>query len=1520
MSIPHLSNGAAPVATHVEYRLKPIWMAAALKVAMTALGVLLGFGARAQDSSNTLAYDQFFQMAEPLQRQLYRSAPDEYVDPFSGTLRIVHTDLVLPGKAGLDLRLVRSYSSDHGYWWSIASTNASSFPALPDPTSDVSGEWQFHMGRIRNPNASGAPTGPCSSDYPVLQLPDGTFRAFYRTLASGTLVSRDFWFMQQHCTQMGGNGTCVWSPDGIRYEFSPSTESQYTYVWGTPPVTWWSATGVVDRFGNRISVQYEFADSSRAEVPHHRITSITDTYNRTVRFWYGSIPYSPNGTPSTTWRLLSVSFNGNTYSYNYDQYGLLISVAPPSGGAYGYAYHDPGDVNPTALKTITYPNGARVTYEYSIGTFYAGAYTLVQRPVLLSKSAADRDGKLSGAWSYSYSSPFFGPSKTVISRPDGLTDEYYMLGFGMVGSGSVYLAGMTAWITRASGQEVEGFEYSAFLQNHFLAFVPYSAPVYGACSSDTPYDQGVNTVVLSKHTLARNGRPTPYTTTLSNWDEYGHPQNVTEDGEDTRTTVRSYFSALLDTDWSIINLVGGLPASEHVCVGNDCFDNSWTYNGPHFSRDSETRAGITNAYTYDADGNLSSVVNALGETLGFSGYVDGHGTPTTINYNNLFSVSRTTSPEGWVLTETNGRNYTTAYTYDGGGRISTITPPGNNYVTSYNYAPDGSSATATLAPGPNQSSPQWSTTYYDGFGRVSGSCDSSAVSTLISYDAFGRISFSSYPFIQPCSQTPNSPLGVQVDYDGLSRISRVVNGSYYGKDICDAPDTCATTYSYGFQQVYRRFPGYVIASTVQNYSRSKDDSTTTITYSSSFGDPRESRPVTIFDGNDSMWSYDYDAHGGVTHVTAPLPSGNRTSTFDPVTRLLAASSDGPTGTTSFGRNAIGQVTTRLTPTRGVVYGFADPVTGQQDPLNRLLTINYAGGDTPATASLDDVTLHYDNANNVKDAGSADGGQYSYVYDELNRLVSQQWTAPGGAVFTTAYSYDAAGCLYQVAYPTGTVASMTCDSLNRVRSMSANGSVVVGDGIAYDPYGKPNAFTYGNGVSTAIVYDPHGRATSVTADGVVGLAYAYDGANNVTSLNNSAAPNSSRTMTYDKLNRLSTVTAPYMWGVAVYDYDALGNRTLASSGSYTVNYGYDPQTGLLAWSSDQAAPVSLAWSAAGRLAGSSDGSVYQYDYARRRVSRRNGSDTVLYHYDTAGRVISETLQDGSKLRDYFYLAGKLVAADGCLSTSPPGCSEREWYHTDPAGTVLARTDANGTVTAKLEYLPWGESWVSSGAAGARQFNGRLVDPVSGLIDYGARYYLPRLGRFISPDVAAPDPRNPQSFNRYSYAWNNPYKYIDPSGREPQAINWLVISIPSVSVGVAWSTWVSAASSVLGGVVLWAIPSSTASWDGNRYDTYSKANPYGDSGGTYSPEMSGPREGSRPKWVPTGTRPIDQTEWSDDHEAIKEWVGNGPGDWTGITPDGHVITMDPQTGLPVDNGPASDMVPKGAPSGGGSIEEE
>jgi RHS repeat-associated protein len=110
------------------------------------------------------------------------------------------------------------------------------------------------------------------------------------------------------------------------------------------------------------------------------------------------------------------------------------------------------------------------------------------------------------------------------------------------------------------------------------------------------------------------------------------------------------------------------------------------------------------------------------------------------------------------------------------------------------------------------------------------------------------------------------------------------------------------------------------------------------------------------------------------------------------------------------------------------------------------------------------------------------------------------------------------------------------------------------------------------------------------------------------------------------------------------------------------------------------------------------------------------------------------------------------------------SEVYFIHGDHLGSTSLTTDNSGTVVAETRYLPYGEvRWTAGGAQPTDfTFTGQRAERGFGLMDYKARYYDPRLGRFISPDSIVPELGNPQSLNRYSYVNNSPVRFNDLSG--------------------------------------------------------------------------------------------------------------------------------------------------------------
>lgn len=127
--------------------------------------------------------------------------------------------------------------------------------------------------------------------------------------------------------------------------------------------------------------------------------------------------------------------------------------------------------------------------------------------------------------------------------------------------------------------------------------------------------------------------------------------------------------------------------------------------------------------------------------------------------------------------------------------------------------------------------------------------------------------------------------------------------------------------------------------------------------------------------------------------------------------------------------------------------------------------------------------------------------------------------------------------------------------------------------------------------------------------------------------------------------------------------------------------------------------------------------------------------------------------------------------GMFLVSTTSAAERvEYYHTDALGSVVAATDESGGVLWREAYQPFGkriDNEVSS-KDNTPFYTGKPHDDGTGLSYFGARYYDPFVGRFLGTDPVDVDPNNLHSFNRFAYANNNPYTFVDPDGRNPKLI--------------------------------------------------------------------------------------------------------------------------------------------------------
>jgi len=134
----------------------------------------------------------------------------------------------------------------------------------------------------------------------------------------------------------------------------------------------------------------------------------------------------------------------------------------------------------------------------------------------------------------------------------------------------------------------------------------------------------------------------------------------------------------------------------------------------------------------------------------------------------------------------------------------------------------------------------------------------------------------------------------------------------------------------------------------------------------------------------------------------------------------------------------------------------------------------------------------------------------------------------------------------------------------------------------------------------------------------------------------------------------------------------------------------------------------------------------------------------------------------------------------LSLTAQGVEVVTYYHNDALGSPIIATDQEGRVVWRKSYAPYGQP-IGQAAANEPGYTGKFEEPDLGIQNFGARWYDPRIGRFLAIDPVGFDPQNPQSFNRYAYANNNPYRYVDPNGESPLDVGFFIAD--TVSFGLA-----------------------------------------------------------------------------------------------------------------------------------------
>ena len=274
--------------------------------------------------------------------------------------------------------------------------------------------------------------------------------------------------------------------------------------------------------------------------------------------------------------------------------------------------------------------------------------------------------------------------------------------------------------------------------------------------------------------------------------------------------------------------------------------------------------------------------------------------------------------------------------------------------------------------------------------------------------------------------------------------------------------------------------------------------------------------------------------------------------------------------------------------------------------------------------------------------------------------------------------------------------------------------------------------------------------------------------------------------YDSLNRLKsaneTISGSQTWK-QTFTFDRYGNRRFDTSNNNTTTLpsGYDPNvfnptfnTANNRMNDNQG----YEYDSAGNVTKDASNKRFIYDAENKQTSfGTNGSNTNggTYSYDGDGKRIKKIV--GTETTIFVYNAsGQLVAEYTATAPTNPTIS---YLTSDTLGTPRINTDAKGQVTARHDYMPFGEEIFNFGGRNSQagidakyqqndnirqKFTLKERDNETGLDYFGARYYGSNHGRFTSPDplFASGRPASPQTWNRYAYVLNNPLRLVDSTG--------------------------------------------------------------------------------------------------------------------------------------------------------------
>lgn len=409
-------------------------------------------------------------------------------------------------------------------------------------------------------------------------------------------------------------------------------------------------------------------------------------------------------------------------------------------------------------------------------------------------------------------------------------------------------------------------------------------------------------------------------------------------------------------------------------------------------------------------------------------------------------------------------------------------------------------------------------------------------------------------------------------------------------------------------------------------------------------------------------------------------------------------------------------------------------------------------------------------------------QESYKYDRFGNLKQQTQIVGNEESWTFNYTYNSLGKQSSITYPSGKKVNY---HYNNKGFMDYVKDAVTGDVLwqatASDQWDNISGFTEGN-IDVEYIYDPiTGLINNIEATQnnqiILDQSYHWTTTGNL-EWRTDATLDLKERFGYDGYNRLTSANVMNMaenhtYSYQSFDYDNIGNISHktgvggysygSNASSYAVT-GLQPEVGQEALFTHQEASYT---SFDKLLTLEQGGKILRVDYGvdRQRVRQtlNDGNTTRTKRYFSP---LYESITENGVTKNVHYLTSS-TGLFAIFATQSNGGNTMHYTLKDHQGNLTA-TVCDNTVE-RLSYDAWGRrrnpidfGYDNVTTTFDRGYTLHEHYDDFNLINMNGRLYDPVLGRMLSPDIAIQDEHNALSYNRYSYCFNNPLRFTDPSG--------------------------------------------------------------------------------------------------------------------------------------------------------------